>query len=45
MLLEAVFKYAVGGPLMDAVAYTLMLSAVMYGFMFVGPGSYVVQKQ
>jgi hypothetical protein len=31
--------------LMDGVAYILMLSAVMYGFVFIGPGTCVVQNK
>jgi putative oxidoreductase len=44
-LFEAIFRHFSGANLMDNVAYALMLSAVLYGFIFVGPGTYVVQKQ
>jgi uncharacterized membrane protein YphA (DoxX/SURF4 family) len=43
-LLEAIFKYHTGSNLIGKVAYLVMLSAVMYGFMFIGSGSYAVQK-
>ncbi|MDR2777092.1 MAG: hypothetical protein LBB17_03575 [Puniceicoccales bacterium] len=44
-LLEAAFKYHIGSNLSGKISYLVMLSAVMYGFMFIGSGSYAVQKQ
>jgi hypothetical protein len=38
-LLEAILKYRMGSRLMNKVAYIVMLSAVMYGFIFIGSGS------
>ncbi|MDR1173275.1 MAG: hypothetical protein LBJ75_03630 [Puniceicoccales bacterium] len=44
-LLEAASKYHAGNNLIGEVSYLIMLSAIMYGFMFIGSGSYAVQKQ
>ncbi|MDR1528585.1 MAG: hypothetical protein LBS22_03315 [Puniceicoccales bacterium] len=44
-LFEAAFKYHAGNNLTGEVAHLAMLSALMYGFMFIGSGSYAVQKQ
>ncbi|MDR1891226.1 MAG: hypothetical protein LBQ23_03585 [Puniceicoccales bacterium] len=43
-LLEAAFKYYTGGDPVSEVAHMVMLSATMYGFVFIGSGSYSVQK-
>jgi hypothetical protein len=40
VLLETTFKYSTNRPFMDDVAYALVLAATMYGFMFIGPGTY-----
>lgn len=43
-LLEAAFKYYINFPLMDTVAYAAIPSVVMYGFLFIGPGTYAVDR-
>ncbi|MDR2602956.1 MAG: hypothetical protein LBC11_00130 [Puniceicoccales bacterium] len=45
LLLEAAFKYKMGGNLIREVANLVMLAAVMYGFVFIGSGTYTIQKQ
>ncbi|MDR1433068.1 MAG: hypothetical protein LBI61_01860 [Puniceicoccales bacterium] len=44
ILLETVFKYYASCPLVDSVAISAMLSAAMYGLLFIGPGTYAVDK-
>ncbi|MDR2779377.1 MAG: hypothetical protein LBB16_03805 [Puniceicoccales bacterium] len=43
-MLDAVFKYHMGGDVVGEITHCVILSTVMYGFMFIGPGSYAVQK-
>ncbi|MDR3144443.1 MAG: hypothetical protein LBT64_03005 [Puniceicoccales bacterium] len=43
-LLNAIFMYCGGRDLVDEVSHVAILSAVMYGFMFIGAGAHAVQK-
>jgi hypothetical protein len=43
-ILEAVFKYHIGGDLVGEVVHVVILSSMMYGFMLIDSGSYSVQK-
>ena len=44
LLLDTICKYYMGYRVFDAVAYSAMIVAVMYGMMFIGAGEYSVQK-
>ncbi|MDR1413882.1 MAG: hypothetical protein LBI56_03020 [Puniceicoccales bacterium] len=45
VLLEAVCKHYIGYPFINGISNILMLSVAIYGFLFIGSGSYSVQKQ
>ncbi|MDR2432284.1 MAG: hypothetical protein LBD34_00840 [Puniceicoccales bacterium] len=43
-LLEAILEYQTGSDPIKEVAYPVMLAAVMYGFVFIGSGTYSIHK-
>ncbi|MDR1401705.1 MAG: hypothetical protein LBI81_01975 [Puniceicoccales bacterium] len=45
ILAEAICKYCIGHSFLHSVSYILMLSIAVYGFLFIGAGSYAVQKK